>query len=59
MISDGTLKMAREGSCEKIASAGRQFPLKISFLLLIGIIVVGYIISAEMTKLIFYSKVKV
>jgi P-type Mg2+ transporter len=35
------------------------YPLPISFLLLIGIIVVGYIISAEMTKLIFYSKVKV
>ena len=34
-------------------------PLPISFLLLIGIIVVGYIISAEMTKRIFYSKVKV
>ena len=34
-------------------------PLPISFLLLIGIIVVGYIISAEMTKRVFYSKVKV
>ena len=34
-------------------------PLPISFLLLIGIIVVGYILSAEMTKRIFYSKVKV
>ena len=33
-------------------------PLPISFLLLIGIIVVGYIISAEMAKTIFY-KVKV
>ena len=34
-------------------------PLPISFLLLIGVIVVGYILSAEMTKRIFYSKVKV
>jgi Mg2+-importing ATPase len=34
-------------------------PLPISFLLLIGSIVVGYILSAEMTKRIFYSKVKV
>ena len=34
-------------------------PLPISFLLLIGIIVMGYIISAEMTKRFFYSKVKV
>ena len=34
-------------------------PLPISFLLLIGIIVVGYILSAEMTKRMFYSKVKV
>jgi P-type Mg2+ transporter len=34
-------------------------PLPVSFLLLIGIIVVGYILSAEMTKRIFYSKVKV
>ena len=31
----------------------------ISFLLLSGIIVVRYIVSAEMTKRIFYSKVKV
>ncbi|MGH9428711.1 MAG: hypothetical protein ACRD2L_20665, partial [Terriglobia bacterium] len=34
-------------------------PLPISFLLLIGIIVVGHIISAEVTKRIFYKKVKV
>jgi Mg2+-importing ATPase len=34
-------------------------PLPISFLLLIGIIVVGYILSAEMTKRMFYRKVKV
>ncbi len=34
-------------------------PLPISFLLLIGVIVIGYIISAEITKRIFYSKVKV
>ncbi len=34
-------------------------PLPISFLLLIGIIVMGYIISAEITKRFFYSKVKV
>jgi P-type Mg2+ transporter len=34
-------------------------PLPNSFLLLIGIIVVAYIISAEIAKRIFYSKVKV
>jgi len=34
-------------------------PLPISFLLLIGIIVVGYIISAEMAKRVFYRNVKV
>ena len=34
-------------------------PLPISFLLLIRIIDVGYIIWAEMTERIFYSKVKV
>jgi P-type Mg2+ transporter len=34
-------------------------PLPISFLLLIGIIVIAYIISAEIAKRIFYSKVKV
>ena len=33
--------------------------LPISFLLLIGVIVMGYIISAEMAKTIFYRKVKV
>ncbi len=33
-------------------------PLPISFLLLVGIIVVGYIISAEMAKTIFYKRVK-
>jgi P-type Mg2+ transporter len=33
-------------------------PLPISFLLLVGIIVIGYIISAEMTKTIFYKRVK-
>jgi Mg2+-importing ATPase len=35
------------------------YPLPLSFLLLIGIIVIGYIISAELTKRIFYSKVRV
>jgi Mg2+-importing ATPase len=34
-------------------------PLPISFLLLIGIIVMAYIISAEIAKRIFYSRVKV
>jgi Mg2+-importing ATPase len=34
-------------------------PLPLSFLLLIGIIVIAYIISAEIAKRIFYSKVKV
>ena len=34
-------------------------PLPISFLLLIGIIIMGYIISAEIAKTIFYRKVKV
>ncbi len=34
-------------------------PLPILFLLLIGIIVIAYIISAEIAKRIFYSKVKV
>jgi Mg2+-importing ATPase len=34
-------------------------PLPISFLLLIGIIIMGYIISAEIAKRIFYSRVKV
>jgi Mg2+-importing ATPase len=34
-------------------------PLPILFLLLIGIIVVGYILSAEMTKRMFYRKVRV
>jgi Mg2+-importing ATPase len=33
--------------------------LPISFLLLIGIIVIGYIIAAEVAKMIFYKKVKV
>ncbi|PYV38764.1 MAG: magnesium-translocating P-type ATPase, partial [Acidobacteria bacterium] len=33
--------------------------LPISFLLLIGIIVIGYIIAAEMAKTVFYRKVKV
>jgi Mg2+-importing ATPase len=33
-------------------------PLPMSFLLLIGIIVIAYIISAEIAKRIFYSKVK-
>ena len=33
-------------------------PLPISFLLLIAIVVMGYIISAEMVKTIFYKKVK-
>src|SRR5881397_1681620 len=33
-------------------------PLPISFLLLVGIIVMGYIISAEMAKTIFYKKVR-
>jgi Mg2+-importing ATPase len=33
-------------------------PLPISFLLLIGIIVSGYIISAEMAKTVFYRKVR-
>ena len=33
--------------------------LPISFLLLIGIIIMGYIITAEMAKTIFYKKVKV
>jgi P-type Mg2+ transporter len=33
-------------------------PLTISFLLLIGIIVSGYIISAEMAKTVFYRKVR-
>jgi P-type Mg2+ transporter len=34
-------------------------PLPMSFLLLIGIIIVGYIISAELAKRVFYSNVKV
>jgi Mg2+-importing ATPase len=34
------------------------YPLPISFLLLIGIIVIGYIFTAELTKRIFYSKVR-
>jgi Mg2+-importing ATPase len=34
-------------------------PLPISFLLFIGMIVIGYIISAEIAKTIFYRKVKV
>jgi Mg2+-importing ATPase len=33
-------------------------PLPISFLLLIGIIVLFYIITAEMAKTAFYKKVK-
>jgi Mg2+-importing ATPase len=33
-------------------------PLPISFLLLIGIIVLFYIITAEMAKTVFYKKVK-
>ena len=33
--------------------------LPISFLLLIGIIVIGYIIAAEVAKMIFYKNVKV
>src|SRR5436309_325980 len=33
-------------------------PLPISLLLLVGIIVMGYIISAEMAKTIFYRKVR-
>jgi Mg2+-importing ATPase len=32
--------------------------LPIAFLLLIAIIVVGYIISAELAKTVFYEKVK-
>jgi Mg2+-importing ATPase len=35
------------------------YPLPISFLLLVGAIVISYIISAELTKRIFYSKVRV
>jgi Mg2+-importing ATPase len=35
------------------------YPLPISFLLLIGIIVMGYIFTAELTKRSFYSKVRV
>jgi len=35
------------------------YPLPISFLLLIGMIVIGYIISAELAKRVFYSKVRV
>jgi len=34
-------------------------PLPLSFLLLIGIIIVGYIISAELAKRVFYKSVKV
>jgi Mg2+-importing ATPase len=34
-------------------------PLGMSFLLLIGMIVMGYIISAEIAKTIFYRKVKI
>jgi magnesium-transporting ATPase (P-type) len=34
-------------------------PLPLSFLLLIGMIVIGYIISAEIAKTIFYKTVKV
>jgi P-type Mg2+ transporter len=34
-------------------------PLPLSFLLLIGMIVIGYIISAEIAKTIFYRTVKV
>jgi len=34
------------------------YPLPISFLLLIGIIVMGYIFTAELAKRIFYSKVR-
>jgi Mg2+-importing ATPase len=34
-------------------------PLPTSFLLLIGIIVMAYIISAEIAKRIFYGRVKV
>jgi Mg2+-importing ATPase len=40
---------------------GRIFafsPLPVSFLLLIGIIVTLYIVSAEMVKTAFYKKVK-
>jgi P-type Mg2+ transporter len=33
--------------------------LPISFLLLIGIFIMGYIIAAEMAKTVFYKKVKV
>jgi hypothetical protein len=33
-------------------------PLPTSFLLLVAIIVAGYIISAEMAKMIFYKKVR-
>jgi Mg2+-importing ATPase len=33
--------------------------LPISFLLLIGIIAIAYIIAAEMAKMIFYKKVKI
>jgi Mg2+-importing ATPase len=33
-------------------------PLPLSFLLLVGIIVSGYIISAEMAKTVFYRKVR-
>jgi Mg2+-importing ATPase len=34
-------------------------PLPISFFLLIGMIVIGYIVSAEIAKTIFYRKVKI
>jgi Mg2+-importing ATPase len=34
-------------------------PLPISFLLLIGMIVMAYVISAEIAKRIFYSRVKI
>jgi P-type Mg2+ transporter len=33
-------------------------PLPISFLLLIAIIVMGYIVTAEIAKVIFYRRVK-
>jgi Mg2+-importing ATPase len=41
---------------------GRIFgfcPLRMSFLLLIGTIVMGYIVSAEIVKTIFYKTVKI
>jgi Mg2+-importing ATPase len=41
---------------------GRIFgfnPLRMSFLLFIGAIVMGYIVSAEIVKTIFYKTVKI